>query len=106
MITSGGVARAQFPRNGHRSRRRHPAVLINGAIAQHLEVLRGVLGGRVGVGLVPRVHHAYAFDGSLLDAVDRVGRGNAGHFQDRRHNIDDVVKLIPDAAHVLDVTGP
>ena len=85
---------------------RHPAVMINGAIAQHLEVLRGVPGGRIGVGLVPRVHHAHAFDGSLLDAVDRVGRGNAGRFQDRRHDVDDVVELMANAADVLDVAGP
>ena len=106
MITSGGGFGAQFPREGHRGRRRHPAVVIDGAIAEHLEVLRGVPGGRVGVGLVPRVDHAHAFDGALLDAVDRIGRGDAGRFEDRRHDIDDVVELVADAAHVLDVAGP
>ena len=109
FVTGDHVRRrlgAQLPRNGHRSRRRHPAVMINGAVAQHLEVLRGVPGGRVGVGLVPRVHHAHAFDGALRDAVDRFGRGDAGRFQDRRHDVDDVVELMANAADVLDVAGP
>ena len=97
---------ARLPRKGRRGRRRHPAVVIDGAIAQHLEVLRGVPGGRVGIGLVPRVDHAHAFDRPLLDAVDRVGRRDAGRLEDRRHDVDDVVELMADAAHVLDVAGP
>ena len=66
---------AQLPRESHRCRRRQPPVVIDGAIAKHLEVLRRVPGLGVGVRLVPRVHHAHAFDGLLLDAVDRIGCG-------------------------------
>ena len=109
FVTGDHVRRrlgAQFPGNGHRSRGRHPAVMINGAVAHHLEVLRGVPGGRVGVGLVPRVDHAHAFDRPLRDAVDRFGRGDAGRFQDRRHDVDHVVELVANAADVLDVAGP
>ena len=62
--------------------------------------------GRVGVRLVPRVRHAHAFDGLLLDAVDRIGRRDAGRFEDGRHDVDDVVELAADAAHVVDVAGP
>ena len=36
--------RAQFPGKGRRRRGRHPAVVIDGAIAEHLEILRGVAG--------------------------------------------------------------
>ena len=97
---------AQLPRHSCRGRGRHPPVVIDGAVAEHLEVLRGVRGGRVGVRLVPGVGHAHAFDGKLLDAVDRIGCRDAGSFEDSRHDVDDVVKLAADAAHVVDVAGP
>ena len=97
---------AELPRKICRGRDRHPALVVDGAIAEHLEVLRGVPGRRVGVRLVPRVRHAHAFDGALLDAVDRIGRRDAGRFEDGRHDVYDVVELAADAAHVLDVAGP
>ena len=106
MITSGGVAVLSSHGKSHRRRRRHPAVVIDGAIAEHLEILRRVPGRGVGVRLVPRVGHAHAFDRDLLDAVDRVGLRNAGRFEDGRHDVDDVVELAADAAHVGDVAGP
>jgi hypothetical protein len=34
------------------------------------------------------------------------GAGNTRRFEDRRHDVDDVVELVADAAHVLDVAGP
>ena len=61
---------AQLPRKRHRRRGRHPPVVIDGAIAEHLEILRRVSGRGVGVRLIPGIHHAYPFDGALLDAVD------------------------------------
>ena len=96
----------ELPRKSCRGRDRHPALVIDGAIAEHLEVLRRVSGRRVGVGLVPGVGHAHAFDGALLDAVDRIGRRDAGRFEDGRHDVDDVVELTADTSHVLDVAGP
>ncbi len=96
--------------SSHGSRRRRrgrdPAVVIDGAIAEHLEVLRGVAGGRVGVRLVPCVHHARALDGALFDAVDRLGRRDAGRFEEGRHDVDDVVELAADATRIIDVAGP
>lgn len=74
--------------------------------AEHLEVLRLVPGGRGGVGLVPGVRHAHAFDGALLNAIDRLGRFDAGCFQDSRHDVNDMVELAADAAQVRDVAGP
>ena len=62
--------------------------------------------GRVGVRLVPCVRHAHAFDGALLDAVERIGRRDAGRFKDGRHDVDHVVELAADAARVVDVAGP
>ena len=35
-----------------------------------------------------------------------VGRLDAGGFENGRHDVDDVVELRADAAHVLDVAGP
>ena len=50
------------------SRDRRPALVVDAAVAEHLEVLRLVPLGRLGV--VERVRHADAFDRPLLDAVD------------------------------------
>ena len=100
VITSGGVLVLEFPRERRRGGARHPAVVVDGAVAEHLEVLRGVSGRDVGVRLVPRVRHAHAFDGALLDAVDRLGRRDAGRFEDGRDDVDDMVELPADAAHV------
>ena len=98
MLSSHGIV--------DRRRGRHPSVVIDGAIAEHLEILRRVLGRRVGVRLIPCVGHAHAFNGDLLDAIDRVGLRNSGRFEDGRHDVNDVVKLAADAAHVVDMAGP
>ena len=97
---------AEFPRECNRRRGRHPPVVIDGAIAEHLEVLRRVSGRSVGVRFVPRVRHAYAFDGVLLDAVDVIGRRDAGRFEDGGHDVDDVMELAADATDVVDMAGP
>ena len=97
---------AQLPRKGDRRRGRHPSVVIDGAIAEHLEILRRVSGRGVGVRLVPCVRHAHPFHGALLDAVDRIGLRNAGRFEDGRSDVDDVMELAADAAHVVDMAGP
>ncbi len=44
--------------------------------------------------------------GLLLDAVDRIGRRDAGRFEDGRDDVDDVMELAADAARVIDVAGP
>ena len=63
-------------------------------------------GWRVGVRLVPGVGHADAFDGRLLDAVNRLRRSDAGGFQKRRHDVDHVMELGADAAGILDPGRP
>ena len=97
---------AELPRQRHRRRRRNPALVVNRAVAEHLEVLRGMPGRRVGVGLVKRVGQARTFDRQLLDTVDRVGRRDTGRLEDRRHDVDDVVELAANVARVADVAGP
>src|SRR5208282_6740379 len=109
LVTGNHVGRrgsAQFPREIYRRRDRHPTVLVNGAVAEHLEILRRVPGWRIGVLLVPRVHHAHAFNRALLDAFDRVGSWDAGHLEDRGYDVDDVMELAADATDVRDVAGP
>ena len=46
----------------------HPAVVIDGAVAKNLEILRVARGGRLGV--VEGVGHAHALDGFLRHPVD------------------------------------
>ena len=78
--------------------------MVDGAVAEHFEVLGLAFGG--GVGLVEGVGHADAFDGFLGDAVDAGGGGDACGLEDGGHDVDDVVELGADGALVLDAVGP
>ena len=70
VVIEGGRFRRQLPRDGVAGDRR-PAVVVDAAVAEHLEVLDGVL--VLGVPVVEAVEHARAFHRRLLDALD-VGR--------------------------------
>ena len=70
---------------------RGPALVVDAAVAEHLEVLCLVPLGRLGV--VERVRHADAFDRMLLDSVDEERLGQAGHFKDGRRDVDHVMEL-------------
>ena len=85
-------------------RHRGPALVVDAAVAEHLEVLRLVPLGRLGV--VEGVEHADAFDRVLLDAVHRDRLGQAGRLEDRRRDVDHVVELRADLALGLDALGP
>ena len=100
------LRRGAVPRLPVGHRRGHPAVVIERPIAEHLEILGLVRRGRIGVGLVEGVGQAHALDRRLGDAVDLLRRADAGHFEDGRNDIDDVVELVADAAGVGDVTRP
>ncbi len=76
--------RAELPRRADRLRVGVPAVVINASVAEHLEVLGPVCGGRIGVGLVPRVGHAHALNRLLGDTVDHKGLREAGRLEDGR----------------------
>src|SRR3984885_15691118 len=78
------------------SRHRGPPLVVDAAIAEHLEVLRLMLLRRLGI--IEGVCHADAFDRMLLDSVDECRLGNAGHFKDGWGNIDDVMELSTDFA--------
>lgn len=73
-------------------------------MAKHLEVLRDVLGGRVGI--VKGVGEADTLDGRLGDALDARWRLNAQCIQHRRHHVDGVGVLGADCSPGLDTLGP
>ena len=102
----GHLAPTRLPRGSRRGRRSHPAIVIDGPIAQHLEVLSGVSGRGVGVRLVERIGHAHAFDGLLSDPVHHFRGWNAGDIEDRGHDIDQMVELGANAAGVFDPLWP
>src|ERR1700761_8813457 len=77
-----------------------PALMVDTAIAEHLEVLRLMLLG--GLGVVERVTHADAFDRVLLHSVDEGRLGHTCHFQDCWRDVDDVMKLSAELARALD----
>ena len=68
-----------------------PAIVVDRAIAEHLEVLRLVPLGRLRI--VEGVEHAGALDGRLHRAVDALGLRQAGGLQDRGGDVDDVREL-------------
>ena len=70
---------------------REPAVVVDGAIAKHLEVLGGVAVWRVRV--VGRVEHAHAVHRELLHAVDALGLGKRGGLEDRGSHVVHVMPL-------------
>ena len=85
-------------------RHRGPALVIDAAVAEHLEVLRLVPLRRLGV--VERIEHADAFDRRLRDAVHRERFGYSRRFEDRWRDVDDVAELRADLALGLDALRP
>src|SRR4051812_19370617 len=83
-----------------------PAVTIDAAVGDHLEVLGLALRWRFRVGLVERIGHADALDWLLLDSVHRLGRVDAGRLENRRNDIDDMVELSSDPAGIADMARP
>ena len=83
---------------------RHPAVVVDAAVAGALVVLRGM--ALLGVGVVERVLHADAGDRRLLDAIDDLGLGHAHGLEDRRDDVDHARVLPANLALGLDALGP
>jgi hypothetical protein len=70
---------------------RSPALVVDAAVAEHLEVLRLA---RLGSGwVVEAVGHAHAVQRHLLDAVDERRLGQTGCVEDGCGDVDDVVEL-------------
>src|SRR5664279_4083289 len=83
-----------------------PAVLIDPAVADHLEVLDVMGRGRVSVRLLEGVRHAHAFDWLLLNAINVFRRLYTRGFENCGHDVDDVVELGANPTRVVDVSGP
>jgi hypothetical protein len=83
---------------------RPPAVVVDGAGADELEVLRRV--PVLGVRVVEGVDHAHPIHRLLIDAVDARRRWDAGALQDGRGDVDVVMELAADTAVVLDARRP
>ena len=83
---------------------RGPALVVDAAVAEHLEVLRLAALRRVGV--VERVGHRDAVQRHLLDAVDEGRLRQPGGVEHGRGDVDHVVELGADLALGLDASRP
>ena len=102
-----GIGRAKgFPGCAVHLGAQQPAFVIQRPLAEHLEILGFVPGGRLGVLRVKGVGEAYALDRRLFDAVHRLGSIDAGDLQQGGHDIDDMHELLAQAALVLDSLRP
>src|SRR3954452_19136949 len=81
-----------------------PAVLVERAVSEHLEVLDVSRARRLRI--VERVHHADALDRLLPDAVDLHRLGKVRRLEDSGWEGDDVVELRAGSARVLDQVRP
>ena len=81
-----------------------PALVVDAAIAEHLEVLGRVPIG--GAGVVERVGHRHAFERPLLHAVDAQWCRKARSLEYRRSDVDHVVELRADLATCVEAGGP
>src|SRR5262249_15606111 len=82
----------------------HPAVVVDAAVAEHLEILSPPPGG--GPGVVKGVGHAHALDRLLPDAVDLRRLSHTRRLKDGRHDVDDMVELGAQPAPVRDAARP
>ena len=82
---------ARDPRGARAEGRGHPAVMVDGAAAHDLEVLRAQ--PALGLRVVEGVGEADAVDRILRDAVDHARRRDADDLVDRRHDVVAVVEL-------------
>ena len=85
------VGRKPDPRHSAVETRSHPAVVVYGAIAEDLEVLRGAPTRRCLV--VEGVPHGCAVHRHLFDSVDLIGPWHACSLEDRGRNVDDMMEL-------------
>ena len=75
--------------------------MVDGVVAHHLEVLGLVPRGRVGVGLVEGIGKLTPSIGLCLMPSTSFGLRDAADFEDGRHDVDDVMELVANAAASL-----
>src|SRR5262249_62376311 len=93
-----------FPWQPSVTHARDPSVAVDGAAAEHFEILDPT--AFLGLRVVEAVDHADTFDLLLRNPVDLRRLLDSGRLQNRRRDVDDVVELGADAALVLDPVGP
>ena len=81
-----------------------PAVVVDGAVAEHLEVLGVVVAGRRC--FIEGMGEAHAIDGRLADAADTLRCLGAYGFQNCRHHVDGVCVMQSHLAAALNALGP
>src|SRR5262249_12340499 len=81
-----------------------PALVIDAAIADHLEVLR--LSAFRCLRIVEAVDHTYALHRYLRDAIDHVRLGQLRRIENRRRYIDNMVKLMAGLAFGVNALWP
>ena len=81
-----------------------PAVVVDGTVADHLEVLG--LAGVGGFSIGERIVHGHALDGALLDAVHHARRGHARCCEHRGCHVHHMVELRPHLSLGGDAGGP
>src|SRR5207247_9691539 len=86
------------------ARDRGPPIVVDAAVAEHLEVLRppAVAFGPA----VERIAHAHTLDRALLDTVDSCWLREACGLEHRGCNVDHMMKLRADLALRLDPARP
>src|SRR5262245_32264902 len=85
---------------------RDPAVMIESAVAEHLEVLGVMLTWLAGVLTTESVGQTHALDWLLGHAVRHCWFGDAHDLKDRRQNINRVMELGTDLARVFNSLQP
>ena len=93
-----GLPRRAMLRHGR------PTLVVDAAIAEHLEVLHVVRVRRLRIRKAGR--HADAFERRLRDAVDDGRLGQSGNFEDRLGHVDDVMELAADLTLAFHAVRP
>src|SRR6266516_3509003 len=83
---------------------RDPAVMIDGTVAKHLEVLGCMT--VLGFGVVKSINHRRPIERKLFGAIHHLWKRQTGGFQYSRCNIYHVTKLWADLAFSFDSFGP
>src|SRR5437667_5394263 len=81
-----------------------PAIMVNGAVTKHLEVLGCMT--VFSFGIIEGINHRRPIERKLLGAIHHLWKRQTRCFQHSWCNIYDVTKLRPDLAFGFDSFGP
>src|SRR4051794_32558532 len=85
---------------------RDPPLVVEGSVAEHLEILSRARALRVRVLPIERVGHADPLDGLLGHAVDHRRFGDSDDVEYGRHHVDHMMKLETRGANICDPRRP